>query len=92
MKITILTLGAALALPAATLAQTSPNKSYFGLNAGASYATGTFRSTDADNLQAGFAKTGFHVTLDGAHFFGGKALGLGGAQGQDSNFHERWLF
>lgn len=78
MKNSVFLLGATLALPAAALAQTSSNKSYFGINAGSSYATGTFRSTDASNVESGFAKTGFHVALDGAHFFGGKALGLAG--------------
>ncbi|NML64216.1 outer membrane beta-barrel protein [Hymenobacter sp. RP-2-7] len=78
MKINVLTLSLALGLPLAALAQSAPNKSYFGINAGASYATGTFRSTDAENEQAGFAKTGFHVALDGAHFFGGGPLGLAG--------------
>jgi len=78
MKANLLLLGLALGLPTAALAQSAPNRSYFGFNAGASYATGNFRSTDAENAEAGFAKTGFHVTLDGAHFFGGKALGLAG--------------
>lgn len=78
MKINLLIFAAALGLPAAARAQSAPNKSYFGINAGAAYATGNFRSTDADNREAGFAKTGFHVALDGAHFFGGSVIGLAG--------------
>lgn len=67
-----------MVLPAAARAQAGPNKSYFGIQAGASYATGNFRSTDADNAASGFAKTGLHVALDGAHFFGGGVVGLAG--------------
>lgn len=67
-----------LALPLAAVGQTTPGKSYFGINAGASYATGNFRATDPSNLESGFAKTGFHVALDGAHFFGNGPLGLAG--------------
>lgn len=78
MKFSFLVLGAASALPLTTLAQSSPNKSYIGINSGVSFATGNFRSTDAENPQSGFAKTGFTVALDGAHFFQGGILGLAG--------------
>ena len=78
MKNLLLLLSAGLALPVAALAQSAPNKSYFGINAGASFATGNFRSTDAENTQSGFAKTGFHVALDGAHFFHGGLVGIAG--------------
>jgi hypothetical protein len=78
MKYNILTLAAALALPVAGRAQSSPNKSYIGINSGASFATGNFRHTDAENIESGFAKTGFHVALDGAHFFNGGIVGLAG--------------
>ncbi|AMJ66645.1 outer membrane beta-barrel protein [Hymenobacter sp. PAMC 26628] len=77
MKFSAFLLGTALALPLAA-AQTSPNKSYVGLNAGASFALGDFGKADYFNNQAGFAKTGLHVALDGAHFFGGGIVGLAG--------------
>jgi len=78
MKVNLLLLSAGLTLPLAGLAQSSPNKSYFGINAGASFATGNFRATDAGNSASGFAKTGFTVALDGAHFFHGGIVGLAG--------------
>jgi hypothetical protein len=78
MKFNLLLLSAGLALPLTGLAQSSPNKSYFGINAGASFATGNFRATDAENTESGFAKTGFTVALDGAHFFHGGIVGLAG--------------
>jgi hypothetical protein len=78
MKRNFLIIGAALALPVAGWAQSSPNKSYIGINSGASFATGNFRATDAENTESGFAKTGFHVALDGAHFFHGGIVGLAG--------------
>lgn len=78
MKYSVLTLSAALALPLATHAQSSPNKSYIGISSGASFATGNFRHTDAENTESGFAKTGFHIALDGAHFFHGGIVGLAG--------------
>ena len=87
MKNTVVMASAALLLPAAALAQSAPNKSYVGINAGASYATGSFRSTDADNRESGFAKTGFHVALDGAHFFGDKVIGLAGQVAFSDNGH-----
>jgi len=74
----LVALSAALALPLAGWAQSSPNKSYLGINTGASFATGNFRSTDAENTQSGYAKTGFTVALDGAHFFHGGIVGLAG--------------
>lgn len=78
MKFSAFLLSAALALPLAAAAQTSPNKSYVGLNAGASFALGDFGKSDYFNNQAGFAKTGFHAALDGAYFFGGGIVGLAG--------------
>ncbi len=76
MKVILLLTSGALALPLTTLAQSGINKSYFGINAGTSFATGNFRATDAENTQSGFAKTGFTVALDGAHFFHGGIVGL----------------
>ena len=78
MKYYLLLLSAALALPLAGRAQSVPNKSYIGINSGVSFATGDFRHTDAENFQSGFAKTGFTVALDGAHFFHGGVVGLAG--------------
>ncbi|MEJ7665937.1 MAG: hypothetical protein WKG07_43675 [Hymenobacter sp.] len=78
MKFSLLLLGAGLALPLAAAAQSGTNKSYIGINSGASFATGNFRSTDAANLESGFAKTGFTVAIDGAHFFNGGIVGLAG--------------
>jgi opacity protein-like surface antigen len=78
MKFSAFLLSAALALPLAAAAQSSPNKSYVGLNAGASFALGDFGKADYFNNQAGFAKTGFHGALDGAYFFGGGVVGLAG--------------
>jgi hypothetical protein len=78
MHYKVILLSAALALPLASWAQSSPNKSYIGINSGASFATGNFRHTDAENTESGFAKTGFHVALDGAHFFHGGIVGLAG--------------
>jgi hypothetical protein len=78
MKSNLLLLSAVLALPLVGRAQSSPNKSYIGINSGASFATGNFRSTDAENTKSGFAKTGFHVALDGAHFFHGGIVGVAG--------------
>lgn len=78
MKFSASLLSAALALPLAAAAQTSPNKSYVGLHAGASLALGNFGKADYFNNQAGFAKTGFHAALDGAYFFGGGIVGLAG--------------
>lgn len=78
MKFSLILLGASLALPLAAAAQSSPNKSYIGINSGVSFATGNFRSTDAANVESGFAKTGFTVALDGAHFFHGGIVGLAG--------------
>ena len=77
MKLQLLALAAALALPLAAAAQ-GPNKSYVGLNAGASFALGDFGKSDYYNNQAGFAKTGFHGALDGAYFFGGGVVGVAG--------------
>lgn len=78
MNYTLVVLGAALLLPLAGWAQSSPNKSYIGINSGASFATGNFRHTDAENIESGFAKTGFHIALDGAHFFHGGIVGIAG--------------
>ena len=78
MKLAFLLLGAGLALPLAGRAQSSPNKSYVGINSGVSFATGNFRRTDAENLESGFAKTGFTVAIDGARFFNGGIVGLAG--------------
>ena len=78
MKINLLAVSAVLALPLAARAQSSPNKSYIGINSGVSFATGNFRATDAENTESGFAKTGFTVALDGAHFFNGGIVGLAG--------------
>jgi hypothetical protein len=78
MKFFAFLLSATLALPLAATAQSTPNKSYVGLNAGASFALGDFGKADYVNNQAGFAKTGFHAALDGAYFFGGKVVGLAG--------------
>lgn len=77
MKFLAVLLSAALALPLAAAAQ-GPNKSYVGLNAGASFALGDFGKTDYYNNRAGFAKTGFHAALDGAYFFGGGVVGVAG--------------
>ncbi len=77
MKFLTILLGAALALPLTAAAQ-GPNKSYVGLNAGASFAIGNFGKADYYNNSAGFAKTGFHGALDGAYFFGGGIVGLAG--------------
>jgi len=78
MRFNLVLLSAGLALPLAGLAQSVPNKSYFGLHAGASFATGNFRRTDAENPESGFAKTGLTVALDGTHFFHGGLVGLAG--------------
>lgn len=78
MKGKFLVLSAVLALPLAGQAQSGPNKSYVGVHAGASFATGDFSRTDAENSQSGFAKTGLHLALDGATFFHGGKLGLAG--------------
>jgi hypothetical protein len=78
MKFSAFLLSATLALPLAATAQSTPNKSYVGLNAGASFALGDFGKADYFNNQAGFAKTGFHAALDGVYFFGEKVVGLAG--------------
>jgi hypothetical protein len=78
MKVNLVLLSAGLALPLTGLAQSSPNKSYVGINAGASFATGHFRASAAENTESGFAKTGFTVALDAAHFFHGGIVGLAG--------------
>lgn len=81
MKLTVQQwlLGAALAvaLPRAAQAQ-SGNKSYVGVQAGASLPAGEFGKADYGDNAAGYAKTGFHLAVDGAHYFKGGAVGLAG--------------
>lgn len=77
MKFHLFLLGAVLALPLAARAQGS-NKSYVGVQAGASFPIGEFGKADYGDNTAGFAKTGFHVAVDGAHYFGGGIIGLAG--------------
>ena len=72
-----LALALPLALPLAARAQ-GGNKSYVGVQAGVSVPTSKFSKADYGDNQAGFAKTGFHVAVDGAHYFGGGLLGLAG--------------
>ena len=49
-----------------------------GVQAGASLPLSDFGKAEYGNNLAGFAKTGFHVALDGAHYFGGGPIGLAG--------------
>ena len=75
----------AAALPLAAAAQTTPNRGYVGLNVGASFALGDFGKSDYYNNQAGFAKTGLHLALDGAHYFGGGLVGVAGQVAYSDN-------
>lgn len=77
MKNLLFLLGAVLALPLAAQAQ-GGNKSYVGVQAGASFPVGEFGKDDYGNNAAGFAKTGFHVAVDGAHYFKGGIVALAG--------------
>lgn len=77
MKSHLFFLGAVLILPIVSNAQSS-NKNYLGVQAGVSIPVGEFgKANYSDNL-AGFAKTGIHVAVDGAHYFKSGILGLAG--------------